>query len=681
VATLAEPTKKPAVEVCNHFKKVLTAHRLYSRGHGNLDDAIAALEAAIASYSNGEEDLELEIGPLQLSSEGQVVYRAESRDDSIAHPLFLDGIQRIAFSPSVARDELARFLEIWSGAWESAAVSSHTLATRFWEADFRSIRMVMLETFAEGSEVESRGDAKKKQDEVKALIEQISSERLAGGSAGELARPKVLRLSPEDLAILRMRAVNEITSEELERQDKSTRALVSGPSDEELGRLIGEVTSPEGVEDRVIRALTLSASQVSHAQRESVREIVGSILASLAARGELGRVASIAEERSGEASIIVRALATAEVIAPLIAALDDPRALALSVRILDRLDQIATRELLDRLEVVRSPEGRKALSRVIANLHPSGDELAARLDRGPEVAKEILAIAASYSAGDALPLKRAALMHELPEVRRLAIAEIKSPDPALRTELLCLLTDADPTTRRAALKLFVRARDPEAAAILAGSLAEGVEDPAERPAVLVALGVLGGKDAIAALRREIEAQRNPELVASALLALAQAEGESARPLLKSFSQKLLVRKRVKEAALEALRRLDQRAATPQAPAPATSTPPVAQSRVEPAPELRSQEDAKAIQVKAFSAYRQGMHAQYSGDLSRASQAFREAADLAPEHAEYSKMAGKTAFEAGELGWARRYLDIASRLRPDDPEVSGLLTDLEKRSGR
>lgn len=560
------------MEICAQLRKVLDGMRLYAKGHVTLDGFLKTLHQTIAAELASGEELALGVAPLSFTFQGKPISPAEKAEDSLSHLLFLDGVHRLTFSPGLELLEVVRLMEIWRAAQDGRVGATQTFATRLWEADFPHLRLLSVETFSEGSASEESEGARAQEDQLRSVMSELSGDRLAGGSSAEAARGKLTRVTQEDLKLLKLQGIAELTAEDLRRQDAAQRPAMAGLSAEEAQALVREIQAGQArVIERVTDAVVALSSLASPEENEKLQEVFRSLLLGLARarrygdlQGTLNHLVAFArgdptqlETRFRLVARLIKALESVELLKVLLSGLDDPAQAEAAAAVLRFLHPSAVGALLELLSLPQTPTGRRQLMEVVASLKPDPALLVERVERSaPEVALEVLRLAASLGEAGWAP-RRAALAHSSLEVRRAALAGLTREQLlARREDLYQSAADPDPELRRSLFQLFMSAKDRRAAPALATLL--GREDlvEGERKRLLVALGQLGGEEACAALRREFSGQKEVELKAACALALAQAGDQEARPLLQPFAGKLLSFGPLKQACAEALKRLD-----------------------------------------------------------------------------------------------------------------------------
>ena len=91
--------------------------------------------------------LTLDVHPFQLLREGEVVYREEDRERSLAFKLFRDGVRRLAFEPAAPWGELQSFLEIVALRFAGVRQQEDDVVTLLRKAEFGAISFHAVEGY------------------------------------------------------------------------------------------------------------------------------------------------------------------------------------------------------------------------------------------------------------------------------------------------------------------------------------------------------------------------------------------------------------------------------------------------------------------------------------------------------------------------------------------------------
>jgi hypothetical protein len=102
-------------------------------------------EKAQAATAGGA--LVVDVLPFELLRAGEVIYREEDRERSLAFKLFRDGVRRLTFEPGVPWAELLHFLEVMAIRSTGIRQQEEDLTTMLRKAEFSAIGLVAVEGF------------------------------------------------------------------------------------------------------------------------------------------------------------------------------------------------------------------------------------------------------------------------------------------------------------------------------------------------------------------------------------------------------------------------------------------------------------------------------------------------------------------------------------------------------
>lgn len=123
---------------------------LYDPGNdairGFLERYEAELLGAVRAIGQARgHGVELEVRPFELVWEGQVVYREDDRERSLAFRMFRDGVRRVDIGAAVSFDELVALLRILSIRYTGVRQQEEDIVTLLWKAGFKHIEIVAVE--------------------------------------------------------------------------------------------------------------------------------------------------------------------------------------------------------------------------------------------------------------------------------------------------------------------------------------------------------------------------------------------------------------------------------------------------------------------------------------------------------------------------------------------------------
>lgn len=187
-----------------------------------------------------DDELTLEVTLAGFAVDGEQLTGKGGPRDLMAMPLFNEGIRRITFTPNLPPKDRDAFVDAWLGVVLNPQ-GSEAVSTRLWELELTTISLVVLDTFAlesDGATQEGASTQVGARAELDALISAMAAE-YSGSSAPDALRaaagPALLRVSADDLALLRSELVRGVSGEQLAQQDRGgdAAALHLSPTDVE----------------------------------------------------------------------------------------------------------------------------------------------------------------------------------------------------------------------------------------------------------------------------------------------------------------------------------------------------------------------------------------------------------------------------------------------------------------
>jgi hypothetical protein len=135
-----------AMQFVNALSKAVRSFTLYAPSNAVVRQFIADYQARAAAATQAG-DLVLDVHPFQLLREGEVVYREEDRERSLAFRLFRDGVRRLTFRSGVPWDELLAFLEVLAVRSIGVRQQEEDVITLLRKAEFEGIGFSAVEGF------------------------------------------------------------------------------------------------------------------------------------------------------------------------------------------------------------------------------------------------------------------------------------------------------------------------------------------------------------------------------------------------------------------------------------------------------------------------------------------------------------------------------------------------------
>ncbi len=128
--------------------------------YGSDNDAIGALLEELRARMQDalrHGPLELAVHPWTMTRAGEVVYREEDRERSLAFRLYRDGVRRLIVKPTVTWPELTGLLGVLSVRYTGVRQQEDDVVTLLWRADFKHVEVTSSEGFA--AEDDEMGEA------------------------------------------------------------------------------------------------------------------------------------------------------------------------------------------------------------------------------------------------------------------------------------------------------------------------------------------------------------------------------------------------------------------------------------------------------------------------------------------------------------------------------------------
>jgi hypothetical protein len=232
--------------------------------------------------------LDFEVRPFEMALSGEVVYRENDRERSLAFRMYRDGVRRLTISEGVEWDEILKLLEVLSVRYTGVRQNEDDIVTLLWKAGFDHIDVDAVEGFVpEDDDDQVEGDARKSTDIRVPTYWDLPARRIE-----EQAAVTWQDVGQSDLERLRDEEASRNLPANAERAVRELLRCVTAADDparaEEVWSFIGEV-----------RDFLLSENQIGHltslvrAIRESFQsenERASALVASFADRRALGKI-------------------------------------------------------------------------------------------------------------------------------------------------------------------------------------------------------------------------------------------------------------------------------------------------------------------------------------------------------------------------------------------------------
>jgi HEAT repeat protein len=529
--------------------KAFRAYQLYDENNPVRHRFIESLRQAFQDVWADLDQMTLTVEEDRLLLEGEEVYRAETRGDSLAFLFYKDGIREITFVPGLESEELELFLGVLQRA-RKLRPEGDDLLTVLWEQDLQYFQYQYVDFLAEGVGLPMPGGGNTEAE----LANVVRSE--TGEVEEEEEAPASGERGTEAVAESRQTISKEDFNPTLYALDPREMATVKTEIEKELHR---------DVRGDVLSALFDRLEEPENPGRQSeILGILGTLLPNFLSRGllmdatraleELRKLEAMPgifdEERLAESRGLLDEVSAPEAIEELIQALYDgsiratPQQLATFLRF---LRAGALFPLLRASETVDHKELRAVLRAAVRGIAERNRGAVVRLmeDDDHIVASGAARIAGDLQIEEAGPALAGLLAHRHPDVRLAAVeAAVTLKASTAAGALQHTLNDPERDVRIAAARALGTLHYRPAARRLAG-IVSGKEirsaDISEKVAFFEAYGMVAEAGAVAMLDRLLNAKklfgkREPsEIRAAAALALGKVPGEEARSSLMKAS--------------------------------------------------------------------------------------------------------------------------------------------------
>jgi hypothetical protein len=125
--------------------KALRAVQLYLPNNPVYQRAIENVRTGCRKLWEATGELTLDVDETDLRWEGNIVYRQEQKNESVAWTLYKDGVRSVTLRPGVEDSEIVRFLQVLHQARTLAADAPDDLLTLLWQEDFQYLNYTFRE--------------------------------------------------------------------------------------------------------------------------------------------------------------------------------------------------------------------------------------------------------------------------------------------------------------------------------------------------------------------------------------------------------------------------------------------------------------------------------------------------------------------------------------------------------
>ena len=146
------PAALAAAAVILALSRAARSFVLYDPGNTLVRQFLEEYQSRARAALDQHGELALEVRPFEMLAAGEVVYRDEDREKSLAFKLFRDGVRRLTLSPSVTWPELLKLLEILAVRCTGVRQQEEDTLTLLRKAEFGGIAVVAVEGFTPAEE-------------------------------------------------------------------------------------------------------------------------------------------------------------------------------------------------------------------------------------------------------------------------------------------------------------------------------------------------------------------------------------------------------------------------------------------------------------------------------------------------------------------------------------------------
>ena len=198
--------------------KAFRAYQLYDENNPVRQRFVDALRSDFSGLWSEVDKLVVTMDEDHFYLGGQEVYRAESRNDSLAFLFFKDGVREVTFLPGLEEGELERFLGVLQKA-RKLVPEGDDLLTVLWEEDLQCFTYQYVDLLAEGVSLPEAGEGNSQAElqaamaaEDQEIAEQADAEASDSKAAASPDAPQTVRqddfnptlyaLDPREMKIL-----------------------------------------------------------------------------------------------------------------------------------------------------------------------------------------------------------------------------------------------------------------------------------------------------------------------------------------------------------------------------------------------------------------------------------------------------------------------------------------------
>ncbi|MBL92456.1 MAG: hypothetical protein CMH56_11675 [Myxococcales bacterium] len=554
---------------------------LVSYAPGKSDSTIRQqLEKDLFSKLSGYCDvhglLALDCFPFELRWENETVYQSDNQEDAIAHALYCDGINRVTFRKGLTENEVISFCEIWAKSLAGQMSHTQNIVTETWEADMAHIELdskrhfdlilhadeqvaatvtQAYQSFSQWLTPKGLWRKTKRQD---VLAHVVTEKEAHLGALGIHQLDGLAPLVEEDLTTL-VRGVDlpmtfiaqDLLDERLAalEEEAEKNYLYQGETVEKIIRIFWQISQ---------KPQAKNAPMLLEGLWRAFDQLIG-----MGALLDITQVLSaIQSEEKDEAlfSGFVQYFERPQVLDQLIPSLDQTEQQKNIVDLLSHVRSSEHARLFPYLKRLKTDSGLKSLIDIIAAMGPDADTIVSYLSPdAPRLVEILLVLAQRKNAPLYRKVRDTVLNYEQPAMWLLVLKNMPRSELLERKrELLERIPRAEKDYERFLFNVLVNEKDPNIVPYVEKKINSASLTLEERKRWVHALAAIGGEKSLVRLRRILGMPKLAvDLRITAALSLGKLNDEESRSLLQEISKKKLFgNKALKEACLNALRRMD-----------------------------------------------------------------------------------------------------------------------------